>query len=50
MNWHAPSIRADEAEDAWRVLTPVLEGWSRNLTPLQEYDAGSDGPEALRHR
>ncbi|HEU0193330.1 MAG TPA: glucose-6-phosphate dehydrogenase [Gaiellales bacterium] len=40
----ALSIRADEAEEAWRVLTPVLEGWSRGLAPLEEYDAGSNGP------
>ena len=40
----ALSIRADEAEEAWRILTPVLEGWSRDLAPLQEYDAGSNGP------
>lgn len=40
----ARSIRADEAEEAWRVLTPVLEGWSRNLAPLDEYGAGSNGP------
>jgi glucose-6-phosphate 1-dehydrogenase len=40
----ALSIRADEAEEAWRVLTPVLEGWSRNLVPLEEYDGGSNGP------
>jgi glucose-6-phosphate 1-dehydrogenase len=40
----ALSIRADEAEEAWRVLTPVLDGWARNLAPLDEYDAGSDGP------
>ena len=40
----ALSIRADEAEEAWRVLTPVLEGWSRDLAPLEEYDAGSRGP------
>jgi glucose-6-phosphate 1-dehydrogenase len=38
------SIRADEAEEAWRIVTPVLEGWSRNLAPLEEYDAGSHGP------
>jgi glucose-6-phosphate 1-dehydrogenase len=38
------SIRADEAEEAWRMLTPVLDGWSRDLVPLNEYDAGSDGP------
>ncbi|MBO0705890.1 MAG: glucose-6-phosphate dehydrogenase [Candidatus Dormibacteraeota bacterium] len=40
----ALSIRADEAEEAWRVVTPVLDGWSRNLAPLEEYDAGSTGP------
>jgi glucose-6-phosphate 1-dehydrogenase len=40
----ALSIRGDEAEEAWRVLTPVLEGWSRDLVPLREYDAGSNGP------
>jgi glucose-6-phosphate 1-dehydrogenase len=38
------SIRADEAEESWRVLTPVLDGWSNDLAPLQEYDAGSTGP------
>jgi glucose-6-phosphate 1-dehydrogenase len=37
----ALSIRADEAEEAWRVLTPVLDGWARDLAPLEEYDAGS---------
>jgi glucose-6-phosphate 1-dehydrogenase len=42
----ALSIRGDEAEEAWRVVTPVLEGWSRDLVPLKEYDAGSEGPHA----
>jgi glucose-6-phosphate 1-dehydrogenase len=40
----ALSIRADEAEESWRVLTPIVDGWSRDLAPLQEYDAGSSGP------
>jgi glucose-6-phosphate 1-dehydrogenase len=40
----ALSIRGDEAEESWRVLTPVLDGWSRGLAPLMEYDAGSSGP------
>ena len=40
----ALSIRADEAVEAWRILTPVLDGWSRDLVPLTEYDAGSHGP------
>jgi glucose-6-phosphate 1-dehydrogenase len=38
------SIRGDEAEQAWRVLTPVMEGWADNLVPLEEYPAGSAGP------
>ena len=40
----ALSIRADEAEESWRVVTPVLDAWSKELVPLQEYAAGSDGP------
>jgi glucose-6-phosphate 1-dehydrogenase len=40
----ALSIRGDEAEEAWRVLTPVLSAWSSDLVPLEEYPAGSDGP------
>jgi glucose-6-phosphate 1-dehydrogenase len=39
------SIRGDEAEQAWRIVTPVQEGWSRDIAPLEEYDAGSQGPE-----
>ena len=38
------SVRADEAEEAWRVVTPVLEAWRANRVPLEEYPAGSDGP------
>ena len=43
----ARSIRADEAEESWRVVAPVLDAWSKNLVPLQEYAAGSDGPPRL---
>lgn len=38
------SVGADEAEWAWRVVTPVLEAWRANRVPLEEYPAGSDGP------
>jgi glucose-6-phosphate 1-dehydrogenase len=38
------SIRADEAEESWRIVEPVLEGWARDLVPLEEYPAGSFGP------
>ncbi|MGW1427284.1 glucose-6-phosphate dehydrogenase [Streptomyces sp. NPDC002431] len=40
----ALSIRGDEAEEAWRVVEPVLSAWERDLVPLEEYRAGSDGP------
>jgi glucose-6-phosphate 1-dehydrogenase len=40
----ALSVRGDEAEEAWRVMTPVLEGWAANQVRLEEYPAGSDGP------
>lgn len=38
------SIRGDEAEESWRIVDPVVAAWSRNLVPLEEYPAGSDGP------
>ena len=41
------SIRGEEAEQAWRVLTPMLQAWAENRVPLQEYPAGSDGPPPL---
>jgi glucose-6-phosphate 1-dehydrogenase len=44
----ALSIRGDEAEECWRVVTPVLDAWAKDLVPLQEYAAGSDGPADQR--
>jgi glucose-6-phosphate 1-dehydrogenase len=38
------SVRGDEAEEAWRVVTPVLEAWADGVAPLEEYAAGSAGP------
>ena len=40
----ALSIRGDEAEESWRVVTPILEAWARDVVPLEDYDAGSEGP------
>lgn len=40
----ALSIRGDEAEQAWRVLAPVMSAWSTGRVPLLEYPAGSHGP------
>jgi glucose-6-phosphate 1-dehydrogenase len=42
-------IRADEAEESWRVVEPILDAWGNGLVPLLEYPAGSSGPpEAVR--
>lgn len=38
------SVRGDEAEEAWHVMTPVLDAWNAGLVPLEEYAAGSAGP------
>jgi glucose-6-phosphate 1-dehydrogenase len=38
------SIRGDEAEESWRVVSPVLEAWARGDVPLDTYPAGSSGP------
>ena len=38
------SIRADEAEESWKVVTPILDAWAKDAVPLDEYPAGSDGP------
>jgi glucose-6-phosphate 1-dehydrogenase len=42
------SIRGDEAEQAWRIMTPVLRAWAENRVPLEEYPAGSPGPPRRR--
>ncbi|MDQ0075468.1 glucose-6-phosphate dehydrogenase [Arthrobacter oryzae] len=39
------SVRADTAEDCWRIIEPVIKAWSRGSVPLEEYAAGTSGPE-----
>ncbi len=41
----ALSVRGDAAEQCWRIVQPVLDTWRRGDVPLDEYAAGSDGPE-----
>ncbi|RYE93011.1 MAG: glucose-6-phosphate dehydrogenase [Myxococcales bacterium] len=37
--------RHDEAELAWGIITPILEGWKgASAPPLESYEAGSEGP------
>ena len=37
------AVRGDEAEEAWRIVAPVLEAWEVGLLPLEEYPAGATG-------
>lgn len=39
------SVRADEVEECWRIVAPVLEAWKAGEVPLEEYPAGSHGPQ-----
>jgi glucose-6-phosphate 1-dehydrogenase len=41
------SVGREEAEEAWRVVQPVLDGWAAGAVPLLEYTAGSAGPPPL---
>jgi glucose-6-phosphate 1-dehydrogenase len=38
------SVRADQVEECWRIVTPVLAAWKSNDVPIDEYAAGSAGP------
>lgn len=42
---HTLSIRDDEVEESWAIVDPVLRSWEDGSEPLQEYTAGSNGPE-----
>ncbi|MDI2090747.1 glucose-6-phosphate dehydrogenase [Commensalibacter oyaizuii] len=37
-------IRCDEVEAAWRWIEPILNGWSKGLTPMAKYKSGTWGP------
>jgi glucose-6-phosphate 1-dehydrogenase len=37
-------IRGDEAEEAWRIIDPVMNAWSTGDVPMQEYAAGGAPP------
>ena len=42
------AVRADSAEECWRILDPVIAAWKRGEVPLDTYAAGSDGPRSWR--
>ena len=37
-------IRGDEAEEAWRIIDPVMAAWAAGNVPMQEYAAGAAPP------
>jgi glucose-6-phosphate 1-dehydrogenase len=37
--------RADNIEDGWRVVQPLLDVWKTGKPPLAMYEAGSAGPK-----
>ena len=39
------SVRGDMAVDGWRIIEPVQAAWRADEVPLEEYPAGSGGPE-----
>ena len=39
------SVRADAAEECWRIIQPVRDAWRRGDVPLEDYSAGSAGPD-----
>lgn len=42
------SVRGDIAEECWRILTPVVQAWADGKVPMDEYRAGSSGPNNWR--
>lgn len=38
-------VRDDAAVECWRIVEPALTAWERDEVPLDEYPAGSLGPE-----
>lgn len=40
------SVRGDAAEECWRIVQPAIDAWRADRVPLDEYAAGSSGPEA----
>ncbi|PPF69784.1 glucose-6-phosphate dehydrogenase [Rathayibacter tritici] len=39
------AVPGDVAEQCWRIVTPVLSHWAAGGAALEEYEAGSGGPE-----
>ena len=39
------AVRGDAAEQSWRIIDPIARAWARGDVPLEEYAAGTAGPD-----
>ncbi|NHA69362.1 glucose-6-phosphate dehydrogenase [Phycicoccus flavus] len=39
------SVEGASAEECWRIVEPVLRAFAKGTVPMEEYAAGSDGPD-----
>jgi glucose-6-phosphate 1-dehydrogenase len=35
------AVRGDEAEEAWRIMQPIIDVWSDDVVPMRTYPAGT---------
>ncbi|WP_083444457.1 glucose-6-phosphate dehydrogenase [Gordonia sp. w5E2] len=40
------AVRGDAAEECWRIVDPIVDAWRANKVPIDDYAAGSAGPDA----
>ncbi|KQO60351.1 glucose-6-phosphate dehydrogenase [Curtobacterium sp. Leaf261] len=40
------SVRGDSAVQCWKIVQPVIDAWKHDDSPLDEYAAGSSGPDS----
>ena len=38
--------RNDEVESQWRLIDPIIAAWEKDAAPLEQYEAGAQGPAA----
>ena len=38
--------RADEVQEAWRIVDSIIAGWKQSSRPPEGYVAGTWGPDA----
>ncbi|WP_144790898.1 glucose-6-phosphate dehydrogenase [Kocuria palustris] len=41
------SVSAEASEHSWRIVQPAIDALAEGRVPLQEYPAGSEGPETI---